>query len=420
MTQAQPRRLGTGVILNLAIIIIGLIAIGAVLLAQLISDEASVPSGPLDLAVQLEPVAEALDSPVFLVGAGDGSGDRYVVEQRGRIMRMAPDSTIDEEPFLDIIDRVLHHRERGLLGLAFHPDFAQNGRFFVSYSRRDDGATSISEFRLPMGDAGAGDGADPKPVQASERALLTIPQPFTTHKGGMLAFDHEGMLLASVGDGGSGNDPLGSGQDRASLLGKLLRLDVDRGWPYATPPDNGFAGDDLARPEIHAIGLRNPWRFSVDGESGDVYIGDVGQGNWEEVNVLRRGARDPSFGWSEMEGRDCFYEKPCDPKAHILPAVTYPHVDGDDGHCSVIGGYAYRGEAGSLPEGAYLYADYCSGTIWAVSAAQLRADSAEPVVVGQVPADAGQVVSFGLDDAGEHYLITSAGHVYKVSAVDPA
>ena len=215
--------------------------------------------------------------------------------------------------------------------------------------------------------------------------MLTIPQPFTTHKAGMLAFDHEGMLLVGIGDGGSGNDPLGSGQDRASLLGKLLRLDVDRGWPYATPTDNGFANDPEARPEVHAIGLRNPWRFSVDRDGGYIYIGDVGQGGWEEIDVLPPGAREPSFGWSEMEGRECFGGKPCRPQDHVPPAVAYAHAAADGGHCSVIGGYAYRGTAGSLPDGAYLYADYCSGTIWAVTATGLRAGEAVPAVVGQVP-----------------------------------
>ena len=287
-----------------------------------------------------------------------------------------PTARSSSEPLLDISGRVLHHHERGLLGLALHPAYAENGRLFVAYSRREDGATSISQFTLPR------DGSpEPGAVEATEKVLLTIPQPFTTHKAGMLAFDHDGMLVAAIGDGGSGNDPLGNGQDPASLLGALLRLDVDRGWPYAIPPDNGFAGDPAARSEVHAIGLRNPWRFSVDRLTGDLYIGDVGQGDWEEIDVLRTGTRRASFGWSEMEGRECFYGRPCDPADHILPAVAYPHVDGDIGHCSVIGGYAYRGSAGSLPDGTYLYADYCSGTIWGVPV--------EPVAGGRCAAGSG-------------------------------
>ena len=302
-----------------------------------------------------------------------------------------------------------HHNERGLLGLAFHPAFEENGRFFVTYSQADDGATSISEFTLPLlalptlpggGDSSAAPDTSavpaatveataqpteaPRPVEATERPLLVIPQIYTTHKAGMLAFDSDGMLVISTGDGGSGNDPHGHGLDRWSLLGKLLRLDVDRGWPYVIPADNGFAGDPDSRAEIHAIGLRNPWRFSIDRASGDIYIGDVGQSAWEEIDVLPHGTRGASFGWSDMEGPGCLGDRPCDPAAHIAPAIAYPHVAGDGVHCAVIGGYAYRGSRATLPQGTYLYGDYCSGTIWAVPVAELLAGDAAPVVVGRV------------------------------------
>ena len=237
------------------------------------------------------------------------------------------------------------------------------------YSRgTSDGATSISQFTV------GGDGR----VEDTELALLVIPSFSTMHKGGMLAFDAEGMLLAGIGDGSTGNDPAGAGQDRASLLASFLRLDVDRGFPYAVSLDNGFADDREARGEIHAIGLRNPWRFSVDAATGHVYIGDVGQSDWEEIDVLAPVPREPSFGWSVMEGEDCFYGRACDPAAHIAPVIAYPHVDGEVGHCSVVGGYVYHGAAGSLPDGTYLYADYCSGTLWAVPVEQLRAGLADP------------------------------------------
>ena len=428
MTKARPSRVNAGTVINIGIITLGVIAILVLLVMQFVGDEAE-PAEPIDLAIDLVPVAEGLEAPVLLVGAGDGSGDRYVVEQRGRVLRLLPDGSIDPEPFLDISDRVLYHHERGLLSLTFHPDFSDERRFFVTYSRRGDGSTSVSEFSLPPEadpdlDADtedlAAEGEAAEPVESSERVLLTVPQPFTTHKAGMLAFDDDGMLLVSVGDGGHADDPYDNGQDRASLLGKLLRLDVDRGWPYATPLDNGFAEDPRARAEVHAIGLRNPWRFSVDREGGDIYIGDVGQREWEEVNVLPAGAREASFGWSDMEGRDCFMDRDCDPSEHILPAVAYPHVDGDSGHCGIIGGYAYRGDAGTLPDGTYLYADYCSGTIWGVPAQQLRADTAAPAVVGYVPSDLGQVQSFGEDDAGELYLLTSEGQVLGIREADPA
>ena len=402
----QPRRsVSSSVVLNSGIIVLGLIGIVVLLVGRVITgqDEAS---GPIDLSVELTEVASGLESPVLLAGAGDGSGARYVVEQRGTIRTLAADGTVEALPFLDIRDRVLHHHERGLLGLAFHPDHGQNGRFFVLYSQKEaDGATSISEFTV-------GDGR----VEDTERSLLTFPSFSTMHKGGGRAFDRDGMLLAGFGDGSPGNDPEGSGQDRASLLATLLRLDVDRGFPYAVPPDNGFADDPGARGEIHAIGLRNPWRFSVDDVSGHFYFGDVGQSAWEEIDVLAPGSREPSFGWSVMEGPDCFFGRPCDPEAHIAPVIAYPHVDGEVGHCSVIGGEVYRGEAGRLPEGTYLYADYCSGTIWGVPAAQLRRRQAEPAVVGQVPAELGHPLSFGVDDAGELYLVTDAGNVLGIAA----
>jgi len=422
VTGPESRPLGAGPIINLGLIVIGIVAIAVLLIGQLLGTGDREPSQALDLGVRLEAVADGFDAPNLLVGAGDGSGDRYVVEQRGRILRLVPDGSVEEAPFLDIRDRVLHDEERGLLGLAFHPGYADNGRFFVAYSRRDDGATSISEFsatREPEGETPTA----PAPFGENERALLTIPQFSAMNQGGMVAFDHEGMLLVSVGDGSTGGDPLGNALDRASLLGKLLRLDVDRGYPYATPPDNGFADDREARPEVHAIGLRNPWRFSVDRESGHLYIGDVGQDDREEIDVLRNGSTMASFGWADMEGFDCFDDRPCDPEAHIAPVVAYAHGDGETDHCGVIGGYAYRGEAGSLPAGTYLYADHCSGTIWAVPVEQLLADEAAPAVVGLVPAELGQVRSFGEDEAGELYLLTGAGHVLGISgsgtAADP-
>ncbi len=405
----QKRTVGSGVVFNIAIIVLGIAGIIILLIGRTFLGEEEA-AGPIDLSVELTAVASGLESPVFLTGAGDGSGVRYVVEQRGTIRTLADDGGIEADPFLDIRDRVLHHHERGLLGLAFHPRFEENGSFYVLYSQKDaDGATSISEFTV----------TEDTLVESTERSLLTIPSFSTMHKGGMLAFDTEGMLLAGIGDGSTGNDTEGNGQDRASLLSTLLRLDVDRGFPYAVPPDNGFAGDREARGEIHAIGLRNPWRFSVDSETGHVYIGDVGQSEWEEIDVLAPDTRGPSFGWSVMEGDDCFFGRDCDPADHIAPAIAYPHVDGDVGHCSVIGGYSYRGAAGTLPEDTYLYTDYCSGTIWGVDGAQLRNGRPEPAVVGQVPAKLGQPQSFGIDDDGELYLLTNAGYVVGITEAGP-
>jgi len=406
VTDGTSRPLKSGVVINILLIAGGLVAIVVLLVAQSLGGDGEGGSlEPLDLRLGLTTVAAGLEAPLLLVG--DGAGGRYVVEQRGTIVRLRGDGTVDPEPFLDIRDRVLDHHERGLLGLAFHPHYATNGRFFVLYSRSaEDGATSISEFTT----------GTERPVAQTERWLLTIPSLSTMHKGGMLAFDGAGMLLAGIGDGSTGNDPEGNAQDPASLLGTLLRLDVDRGYPYAVPADNGFAGVPGARGEIHALGLRNPWRFSVDPESGHIYIGDVGQSAREEIDVLAPGTREPSFGWAEMEGDECFYGRPCDPAAHIAPVIAYAHVDGETGHCAVVGGYAYDGAAGSLPPGTYLYADYCSGTVWGVPAEQLRRAAATPAVVGHVPAAMGQVRSFGRDDAGQLYLLTSAGYVLGIGA----
>jgi hypothetical protein len=230
----------------------------------------------------------------------------------------------------------------------------------------------------------------------------------------MLAFDRDGRLVISTGDGGSGNDPFGNGLDRRSLLGKLLRIDVDAGRPYGIPSNNGFAGDPEARAEVHAIGLRNPWRFSIDRTSGDIYIGDVGQSGWEEVDVLHLGRRAASFGWSDMEGPDCVGDRACRPGDHVLPSVAYRHHEADLRHCAVIGGYAYRGVRGTLPQGTYLYGDHCSGVIWSVPVAELAAGTAAPIIAVRLEPAYGQLQSFGEDDGGELYLVTSGGQILHI------
>jgi len=349
------------------------------------------------LAIDLVPVVDGLDEPLY-VTAAPGELDRlYVVEQPGRVRVAGIAGGPADEVFLDLSDAVAFGGERGLLGLAFHPGYAQNGRFFVNYTRAADGATVLSEF------AAAGSKADPD----SERVLLVIEQPFGNHNGGMIAFDAAGMLLVGTGDGGSGGDPLGAGQDPDTLLGKLLRLDVDGAEPYGIPADNGFLGREAHRPEIHATGLRNPWRFSVDPVGGHVYIGDVGQGQWEEVSVLPEGAGGLDFGWNVMEGPDCF-EGDCDPAAHTLPALSYDHGEG----CSIVGGYAYRGTEQPALEGVYLFGDYCSGSIWAADAEEMVAGVAEAVPVFTFD---GRLVSFGTDGAGELYAVDQLGRILRVT-----
>lgn len=412
---------GCDAVLAVLLVVITLAASVGVLGADPAASDANSGREPPGLAIELDSVASGFGALVLLVGTGDGSGDRYIVEQLGRIWRLSADGAASPELVLDINGRVLHHNERGLLGLAVHPRVAQNGRIFVLYSRRGDGATMVSEFTLPGFPERHIEGeepAEPRPIGRTELPLLVIPQLYTTHKGGMLAFDDEGMLLVGSGDGGAAWDPHDQGQDPASLLGKLLRIDVDGGWPYAIPDDNGFLGVPGARGEVHAMGLRNPWRFSIDTSSGDIYIGDVGQDSWEEIDVLQWGEREVSFGWSDVDGETCLLSEPCDDADYRAPSILYSHVDGDVGHCGVVGGYAYRGVAGTLPQGTYLYADYCSGTIWAVPVEQLLADTAVPTVVGRLDPAFGLVQSFGEDDAGELYLLTSDGAVLRI-ATDP-
>jgi glucose/arabinose dehydrogenase len=353
-------------------------------------------------AVELRLVAGGLESPLFAGNAGDGSGRLFVLEQAGRV-RVVRDGRLVGRPFLDIAGRISSGGERGLLGLAFAPTFATDGRFFVDYTDRD-GNTVVSEFRAA--DPGA-DRADP----GSERVLLRIRQPFPNHNGGALATGPDGLLWIAAGDGGSAGDPLGNGQSLDTLLGKLLRIDPRpaAGAPYAIPADNPFVRRKGARAEIWANGLRNPWRFSFDRSTGDLWIGDVGQGAIEEVDHWPQGSpAGPNFGWSMMEGSACF--KPatgCDRSGLVLPVAEYGHDRG----CAITGGYIYRGTAIPGLAGTYLYADFCSGTIWGLDAA-----AAKPVP--RVLHRSGlSVASFGEDEAGELYVADLAGgRVYRIVA----
>jgi glucose/arabinose dehydrogenase len=356
-------------------------------------------SGAQAPALTLEPFAAGLQEPVLVTG--DGSGRLYAVEQAGFIRLLSAEGEVRDEPFLDITDRVLAGGERGLLGLAFHPDFAANGRLFVDYTRVDDGATVIAEFRA------GGRTADP----ASERTLLVIPQPHANHNGGMIAFDRQGMLLVGMGDGGGAGDPEGNAQDPHALLGKLLRIDVDGDVPYAIPADNPFADGTTAAPEIWALGLRNPWRFSVDRETGDVWIGDVGQGGWEEVDVIPAGQGGLDLGWDIMEGRACYESAGCDSEGLTMPVATLGH---DTGVCSVVGGYVYRGARFPALEGSYVFSDYCSGDLWLLRAADgVAGADVKAMLAGTHD---GRVVAFGEDDDGELYVVDHGGTILRLEA----
>ncbi|MFQ5950192.1 MAG: PQQ-dependent sugar dehydrogenase, partial [Nitrospiria bacterium] len=298
--------------------------------------------------IRLERIVRRAASPVGLFHAGDGSGRLFIVEQRGTI-RILKNGVLSDRPFLDIRNRVTFGGEAGLLGLAFHPDFSKNRRFFVNYTASKGGLrTVIAEFRA----GNDPDRADP----ARERILMTILQPFGNHNGGQIAFGPDGHLYIGMGDGGAGNDPHGNGQDLTTLLGKMLRIGVDQskgGKGYTIPADNPFVGGRNTSPEIWAYGLRNPWRFSFDAVTGDLIAGDVGQNAREEIDLIRKGR---NYGWNIMEGTLCTpgVNPICNRRGLERPLFDYPRSDGT----VVIGGYVYRGRAISGLIGAYLYGDF--------------------------------------------------------------
>jgi glucose/arabinose dehydrogenase len=371
----------------------------------------TIPSGsaygrfdPAAVKIRLDPVASGLNAPLAVVDAGDGSGRLFVVEQPGRI-RIVRDGVVADIPFLDITRRVRSGGEQGLLGLAFAPDFPTDPRLYVDYTDLD-GNTVIASFRVPTATP---DQADPD----SERILLHIDQPFPNHNGGALAFGPDGDLYVGMGDGGSGGDPLGNGQSLTTLLGKVLRIRPGAtdltGPAYSIPPDNPFANDTPAKPEILAYGLRNPWRFSFDRTTGDLWIGDVGQGAWEEVDVIR--ATEPrtaalDFGWNVMEGRHCYDATGCRQDGLTLPVAEYSHDQG----CAIVGGYVGRDRAEPTLDGGYLFGDDCSGNVWALDAA--HPESVDPVLVLETDH---QISSFGEDEAGRLYLTDlAAGQVLRI------
>jgi glucose/arabinose dehydrogenase len=346
--------------------------------------------------VATEVHAGDLDQPVVVTTAADGSGRLFVAEQAGRI-RVIEDGRVSPTPFLDITDRVTAGGERGLLGVAFPPGFgAERPLVYVHYSGQS-GETTISELRLDAHDVTV---LDP----ASERVILTEPQPYPNHNGGWIGFDADGMLLIALGDGGAGGDPENRATDPRNRLGKMLRIDVlgaPDGEAYGIPADNPWADGVAALPEILHLGLRNPFRSSVDPLTGDLWIGDVGQGAWEEVDVARAGTRGLDFGWRRWEGAHCFEPATgCDPDGVTMPVAEYGHGAG----CSVIGGVVYRGSAIPALRGGYLFADYCSGTLWAIDATAQGAQ--EPVVLLETGAS---ISSIGTGEDGEVYLTDLSG-----------
>ncbi|MBP6471724.1 MAG: PQQ-dependent sugar dehydrogenase [Chloroflexi bacterium] len=357
-------------------------------------------SGMAVTSVSLFPVVvEGLDQPLYLTNAGDGR--LFIVEKEGAI-RIVQDGRLLDDPFLDIRDRVnADSSERGLLSIAFHPDYARNGRFFVNYTNLA-GNTAVSAFQI----GSSPNQADPN----SESILLTIRQPYANHNGGQLQFGPDGYLYIGMGDGGSGGDPQGNGQNPASLLGALLRLDIDQATDaaqYGIPADNPFVADAAKLPEIWATGLRNPWRFSFDRATGDLLIADVGQNQWEEVNFLPAGSPGGSnFGWNIMEGTHCYDRNTCNQTGLVLPVIDYRH---EQGRCSITGGYVYRGSQFPTLGGVYFFGDYCSGEIWGMTAGENGRFSAQ--VLYRSPS---RIASFGEDAAGELYVVDISGGIYQI------
>jgi glucose/arabinose dehydrogenase len=357
---------------------------------------------PTGFALGLEPVASGLDQPVFLASPADGTGRLFVVERPGTIRVIAGGAVIPE-PFLDIAPLVeFGGSEQGLLGLAFAPDFADSGIFYVYYTARSDegvGDNTIARYRARENNPNQ---VDPH----SAEILLAVPDYRLNHNAGQLAFGPDGYLYAGLGDGGGGGDPEGNAQNPETLLGSILRLDVSSDVSYAIPPDNPFADGQGGAPEVWAWGLRNPWRFSFDRETGYLFIGDVGQGAREEIDWLPAGAPGgANFGWNIMEGSGCYREETCDATGLTLPIAEYSHDFG----CSVVGGYVYRGTLAPALTGVYFFADYCSGLIWG-----LGRNAADEWAVSQ-PIETGlRVSSFGEDAAGEVYLVALTGEIFRV------
>ncbi len=353
-------------------------------------------TGPVQLAV--EEVASGLSSPVYLT-APPGDARLFVVEQPGRI-RIVENGQLLANPFLDITSLVQSGGERGLLSMAFHPDYAANAHFFVNYTGAG-GDTRVVRYTV-SGDPNV---ADP----GSAKEIIVVEQPFSNHNGGLIMFGPDGMLYIGMGDGGSGGDPLGSGQDLRTLLGALLRIDVDGGDPYGIPPDNPFVADQGLRDEIWAFGLRNPWRFAFDRQGGLLYIADVGQNAWEEVNVVSAASAARNYGWNVMEGAHCFASPSCDQTGLTLPVVEYANAGSS---CSVIGGYVYRGSAIEGIVGHYFYSDWCGGWLRSFKYDNGSVTDEQEWNVGNL----GAVLSFGEDAQGELYMLSGNGRVYRLVA----
>jgi glucose/arabinose dehydrogenase len=378
--------------------------IGALVVAA--TPIASAAVRPSQIHLGLTQVATGLSKPLLVTDAGDGSGRLFIVEQTGQI-KIVKAGDVLATPFLDLSASISAGGEQGLLGLAFHPSFKSNGKLYVSYTDRN-GTSVIREYRVSATDPDRVDGS-------SGRTILVLRQPYANHNGGNIAFGPDGDLYIGFGDGGSAGDPGNRAQNLGTLLGKLLRIDVNRRTGtlrYGIPSDNPFVGR-RGLDQIWAYGLRNPWRWSFDRLTGDLWIGDVGQSAWEEVDRVlathgRNAGRGLNFGWNVMEGNHCYVPSTgCSRTGKTLPLTAYGHTNG---RCSITGGFVYRGAAYPDLVGAYLFADYCSGEIWYLDRGAAR--GAVPTLALDTDAP---ITSFGQDQAGELYLTDGNGSVYRLT-----
>jgi glucose/arabinose dehydrogenase len=348
--------------------------------------------------ISLNLLYSGFTSPVYATNADDGSNRLFIVEQQGKII-LIKDSSIITTPFLDITSQILSGGEKGLFSVAFSPDYSDKGYFYVSYTRKPDGASVVSRFMVDPENA---DGA----LASSEEIILTVDQPYSNHNGGQIAFGLDNYLYIGFGDGGSGGDPEGNGQKTDTLLGKILRIDVESGEsPYVIPTNNPFVGQANYRPEIWALGLRNPWRFSFDRRMGNLFTADVGQNSWEEINFQSKTSLGgENYGWNIMEGAHCYNSESCDQSNLILPVYEYNHSQGR----SITGGYVYRGSNARCMQGIYFFGDYVNGKIWGLK--KIRGEWQ-----GNLLLDTGlNISSFGESEDGRLLVIDINGNIYEI------
>lgn len=372
-----------------------LLIAGVTALAACGSDSQPIEPRPPAFTLRLEEVATGLVSPVY-VAAPAGDTRIFIVEQRGRV-RVVDNGQLLATPFLDITSRVLTGGERGMFSVAFHPQYRTNGFFFV-YFTGPSGELRLERLTVS---------SNPNVANTtSAKLILGIPHPLSNHNGGLVTFGPDGMLYLGTGDGGGAGDPDRNAQNPNTLLGDLLRIDVDRGDPYAIPAGNPFIGRPNTRPEIWATGLRNPWRFAFDRVAGLLYVADVGQARLEEVSVVSSSRAEVNYGWNVMEGSSCFNAPICNRQGLELPALEYDH---NGGACSITGGFVYRGSA--IPEiaGLYFYADYCAGWIRSFRYMGGVATELKSWDLGAI----GFITSFGEDSSGELYVTSASGKVYR-------